>query len=239
MPESLVKRDANLQRRARLQVIVPGPTMFESLSRNGGVVFEEGLRLAGNRRMVSNKRLSEAAGCDEWDDICVGLPCWTGTIAACAAPGRPLGAFVEHNPHGIRWVLEVPVEFRKERGAALVVEQPDYYIELERMDRIICAKRIEMIPELAPGKEFCMPDPKHGIPCGPIVPADDAGARYLSREETFVGPIIRRIMHYFGSTKRRDISVELRCPDNGLGVIVETGDAPDAAQRPDKLLLQP
>lgn len=222
MSQNLARNEC-LQKTARsgLEVIVPAPTMLESLRRQGGVIFEEGLRLAGNRRMASNKRINEAALSVEFLAIRAGIPCWTGTIGACATPGRPLGDVLRYDVHGILWELEVPAGMRHESDVALAIEQPDYVIESKGTSRIIHATRIDVIPEFPVEKGFYVPDLRHGIPHGRSFPAEYAGAKYLSRDDTFVGPIIKRIMLYYGPVKRQDVSVEMRCSDNGLGVVVE------------------
>ena len=145
------------------------------------------------------------------------------TLACCSSPratGRPVYvrdlATVVIGPspaeHHV-WSLT--------RLGKKAIEQPDYVIESKGTSRIIHATRIDVIPEFPVEKGFYVPDLRHGIPHGRSFPAEYAGAKYLSRDDTFVGPIIKRIMLYYGPVKRQDVSVEMRCSDNGLGVVVE------------------
>ncbi len=209
-----------LIRGPKLAVLVPGPSIMESLCGKGGVPFEEGLALAEGRVLASSARISRAMAGGEWTAVIHALPCWCGTISAYTERGKRFGSTLEHDAGGLRWVLQVPEAFRAERDAVLVAEHPDYAIERDGRNRIIHAAALALRRRFPPASGWFPCDPEHGIPCGHPLPPQDPAAGYLSRIPSFVGPIARLPLFYFGAEKRRDICIEMK-PCRSLGVVVE------------------
>ena len=210
----------NFIRGPGLAVLVPGPTMMESLQGKGGVPFEEGLLRAGDRVLLSNMRISQAIRSDE--SVAIALPCWTGTFSAYPEPGRMLGRVIDSEDpgSGTRWVFPVPEAFWREKDAVLVAEHPDYVLERDGRFRVVHAFSASLVRAFPNENGWYLVDPGHAIPAGaPSGPADP-DASYLSRSSSFVGPVARLPLFHFGNEKRRDVCVEMK-PCRSLGLVVE------------------
>lgn len=166
------------------------------------VPFEEGVARATEKNLivVSSLRLTLALPTREsrleaWGEH----RCWSGTMTAYTEPRKKFGKTVERvestASSSVRWVFPVPEEYRDIRNGILVVEHPNYTIEVDGKNRVIRAATVDVVehfPQTGGDCRWYSTDPKHGIPCGnPIVPFETEDARQLLRNGTRVGPIVR------------------------------------------------
>jgi hypothetical protein len=239
MPQILACND--LRRRPPLRVVVPGPTLLESIQKKGGAPFVEAVR-AGT--LPSVKRIIEVVGAGGIADIRLGIPCWTSTIVAYAPPGQPLGEIIRNLKGRIRWSLEVPAEYRDARDVALIAEQPDYTIFCKDDGWAVQSARftIHPLPDRPNWFRF-----EQGMPCSSAVHEDSPEAIWLSRGDSYVGPVTIGLADRVtrsqpaepdrtGLAKREPgsivhtvyLSINMRGESQGLGVIIENEmDSPE------------
>lgn len=172
---------------------IRGEKLAILIDRNHGVPFEDGLARVNseNRVMASNSRISKAVfGKGERHKIRSSY--WTGTMVAYVEPGKKLGEQIEYmdTQTGQRWVFPVPKAFRREKNAVLVTEHPDFWLEMDANNRVVHAKKVDLV-ENFPVKNGNYPgDPLYDIPIGKKVPFS-LKSRELIRIDKCVGPIIR------------------------------------------------
>lgn len=165
-----------------------------------GITAEEAFRKAGEKNLVvvSNKTWdSLLVGSDEWKKAREALTVWTGTMVAYAEPDKALGKFVEFEDKGITWVFPVPAKWQGEKDVALVVEHPNFTIEVEGNRRIIIAdeKHVSLVRNFPAEDGWYKTDSEHGIPNGEQIDSEDA--RYLVRiNSARVGPVARGLCRW-------------------------------------------
>jgi len=223
-------------------MVARGPTLRESILKKGGLPFEEALQ-AG--KLPSVKKIIEVVAAEGVGAIQSGIPCWTSTIAAYAPPGQPLGDVIRHLKGRIRWSLEVPAEYRDKKDVTLIVDQPDYTILCKDDEWTVQSARFKTHP-FPDGSNWFRFD--QGMPCGPALGEDSPEAIWLSRGESYVGPVTigfaSRVIYTEAektpSTEHADstgltksaraprlkesicyLSINLRSDSEGLGVIIE------------------
>ncbi|VVC02028.1 Uncharacterised protein [uncultured archaeon] len=211
---------------------IRGPELAILVKRSEGVPLVEGLKMADEKNLVvaSTARLSKAlVGSDEWRKISNVFACWTGTMTAYTKPGEKLGEVIEYvDPETKqKWVFRVPREFQKEKNAILVVEHPDYKVEVDGRTLVVHAKAVDLVADFpAKTERWYAADAKHDIPTGKEV-AYSQDARYLWRTDSRVGPVARGGFNFDGRYFRQLVGLDDR-PSQGFGVAVE---APKGARR--------
>jgi hypothetical protein len=184
---------------------VRGPNLAVLVKAIKGVPFEEGLARADkeNRVIASNARLSKALiDSGEWENIREIFPCWSGTMTAYVEPGRKLGEQVESvvSETGHRWVFAVPYEYRDQKNAILIVEHPDYSLEIDGNNRVVHAKAVALVKDFPEKSRWYKEDPIHAIPAGSELGRFFSdSAMQLWRTDKRVGPVGRDfglIYHY-------------------------------------------
>ncbi len=189
------------------------------VARRSGVPFERALVLAEGARGViaSNTRLSKASGSSrEGRRIRSAFPCWTGTMTAYVEPGKKLGTQVEYvDPNtSYRWVFPVPEAHQDRRNAILVVEHPDYNLEVDGRNRVVHASTVDLVSKFPKEGGWYLADPEHGIPTGKRVNSDQSGS--LARIVKRVGPVARGYIAYNEQAIFLSYS-----PSGCLGVVIE------------------
>ena len=214
------------------QRLIRGPGLEVLVPRIRGVPFEEALRIAeqGRRVLASSKRLGKAmVGSDEWESISEVFACWSGTMIGYVAPGVMLGRAIEVvDPNtGCRWVFPVPAPLMREKDAMLVIEHPNYTLEIDGDSRIVHPAKeglVDIVRDLPPETGWYEPEPKHGIPVRELRDPPRSFKRknrgFLWRIEMRVGPIIRGDYNYGVLDNRQVVYACERPPD---------GDGPDHA----------
>jgi hypothetical protein len=78
------------------------------------------------------------------------LPCWTGTMVGYDKPGKQLGESIEYTDPKtrIKYVFPVPKEYRKRKDIALVVEHPDFTLEVDGKNRVVNAREVGVVPDI-------------------------------------------------------------------------------------------
>jgi len=205
----------------------PVPKLAVFISAKDGVPFEEGLARVEKAGLViaSSKRLAQALATEEWRAFEEALACHSGTMAAYSEPGRKFMEFIEYvDPDtNHRWVFPVGV-FRGEKDCILVVEHPDYTLEIDGRNRVVHPKDdrlVDFVPDFPPEDGWYYVDSKHAIPMGQNM-ATGHGS-YLARIATRVGPVRRGVYGRWGGDDGRDVNLDDR-PSVGLGVVVEVND---------------
>jgi len=200
-----------------------GPNLAILIKRNPGVPMDEAIMIADREGLViaSNRRLDKAlAWGSEWEGLVEGLNCWTGTMTAFNKPGEKLGKEVEYvnKRNGIRWVFPVPHEYGNEKDAILVVEHPDFSLEIDGKNRVIRAENVAIVTGFPSESGFYLTDLKYGIPVGnkAYEPNSRVLLKYYGR---WVGLISRGV-----AFKEHRINIHLgggSGSETNLGVIVE------------------
>jgi hypothetical protein len=165
----------------------PAKVLFTSRQ---GLPFEKAWSFAKEQKrfLASSKIISEALlGNNNRTN-----PCWSGTMTAYTAPGRPFGSFIAHEDPGSGnlWIFNVPAPFRNETNAILVCEPSDYTLEIVGRIRIVNPAKTGLVTDFPSKSGLYLTDPVHGIPCGKELnsPAGTL-ARHLWRKNLYVGPV--------------------------------------------------
>ena len=200
------------------------------IKNENGVPMEEAIRRAGEAGVVmaSNKRMAKALDSREWVGVREGLSCWTGTMVAYEEPEKAFGKIVEYTDDKtrIRYVFPVPNEFVGVKNGLLVVEQPDFTLEIDGNDRIVKTSRADLIEKFPSANinRWYLVDSKYELPYG--VPYGDllcGHGAYLDRIAKRVGLLVR-----YGGRSGVDVDLRMACvcandpPSNAFGVVVES-----------------
>lgn len=127
------------------------------------------------------------------------LPCFCGTMAAYALPGKRLGKeiVVFDDEAQITCVFPVPVEYRREKDAILISEHPFYSIGRNGFERVICASKVDIITKFPRENGWYHIEETHGIPAGRRL--KDVYPVHLYRTKERVGPITRGFIDEFST----------------------------------------
>ena len=233
MQKSLQKQKQNQKERIR------GEKLEVFIKRENGVSFRKAFEKADkeNRTIVSNKRLDKAlVGSSEWKQVKEGLWCWTGTMAAYVEPNTAFkdskmfskeenALIYVDQEDGRKYIFPVSHEYQNKKNAILVVEHPDYSLEIDGNNIIIHAeeKKVDIVSGFPSENGWYLTDEKYGIPTGEKISSEHEEARHLWRKrfDKRIGPVARRYnsaSHFYDG--RRDVGLA-NGPAGRCGVIVE------------------
>jgi len=213
---NLVQPPAKIERirGPKLRVLVEG-AMGVSFPKALELADKEGLVLASNKRLDSvlvGDKLGETkvwAPCmnrnivshyplpsEEYSELKSGFGCWTGTMVGYAMRNKKLGKYLSYTDSVThdKYLFPVPVEYRKEKNAILVVEHPDYAIVKDGKDLVVAVwdeKTVGLVKGFPHENARCLPDEKYGIPFGKEVHYENNSARFVWRNPAHVGPAYR------------------------------------------------
>jgi hypothetical protein len=201
-------------RGSKLRVLVEG-AMGVSFPKALELVDKEGLVIASNKRLdrvLIGNNVGETkmwAPCmnrhivshyplpsEEYRELKSGFGCWTGTMVGYGMGGKKLGKYVIYTDSATqdRHVFPVPVQYRKEKNAILVVEHPDYALVKDGKDLVVAVwdeNAVGLVRGFPPENARCLPDEKYGIPFGNEVHYENNSARFVWRNPAHVGPTYR------------------------------------------------
>ena len=224
---------------------IRGPNLEVRIKQKNGVSFRKAFEEANkeNRTIASNERMDKALQSDEWKQFKEGLLCWTGTMTAYVESDTAFkdskmfskeenALIYVDQEDGRKYIFPVSHEYQNKKNAILVVEHPDYSLEIDGNNIIIHAeeKKVDIVSGFPSENGWYLVDEKYGIPYGTRVISDNENARCLWRTDKRTGPISRG---YILDVEWRDIGLDGR-PSIEYGVIVE---APKVG--PKKLRVEP
>jgi len=161
-----------------------------------GLALEAALAVIEKRglRLPSNLELDKRLASDEWRKEKEMYPCWSGTLIAYKARGKPLGAAIEFE--GLK--VKVPRKWQAKKNVALVCDHPRFSFK----DNEFSSKNFLLIP--FPEKSgWFLPDAAFGIPNGEPDSSRNSKARYLWRSSgDYVGLLVRGYVLFFGDDRR-------------------------------------
>jgi hypothetical protein len=198
-----------------------------------GAPFEEGILRAGNEGQAAapHKKIGQSlARLDEYLALKAAFVCWTGTMAAYAAPGKSFreaseriqslgdGYFLIYSDHATknRYLFQIPEEHLDKKDSILVLEPHDYSLERDGPDRIIRAAKAGLIEGFPPKNGWCPAEKAHGLP-------SQGGSTdfniYLERAEMMVAPVADDYGRFPFADRRRVLLN--KPPSERLGMITE------------------
>ncbi|MEK6982817.1 MAG: hypothetical protein AABX38_07825 [Candidatus Micrarchaeota archaeon] len=197
----------------KLEVFIP---------RSQGLPFDEGIAKADkeNRVIVSSKRLTTSLiGSNEWIEIKEAFACWSGTMTAYVEPNIELGASatllkdlgefpkldkqyqyavvsIDSNT-GYNWIHPIPERYLGIKNGILVIEHPDYNLDIEGQNRLVVPvsmEAVDLVANFPATNGYYLPDPKYDIPQGNKI-EDSLQAKRLLRIDKRVGSVRRDYEH--------------------------------------------
>lgn len=188
--------------------------MFEKIAQfdgDKGLTFQEAIAKANKRklRIPSNLEIDSRLQGEEWKKEKEMYPCWTGTLIIYEAVGKAFGKTVEYQ--GL--TFNVPKAFQGKKGAAIVVNHPDFIL---KDDVITPGKSTKCIP-LPDDDGWYLPEPQFGIPNG-SKGEDDGKHRKLWRwqDKAYIGLVARCYGRWLGRYRR--VVDAYYVPSSRLGV---------------------
>ena len=155
-----------------------------------GVSFEEAIRRANGKRLISNLEadaiLQNPERRKEYRNLLWG-GAWTGTIIVYEKPGITFGQQISTN-----WfTFEIPETYQGMRDAALVFDIRDCEGDFESLTLKKGAK-IHVVKDFPRSNGWHLTDSATGVPCGESIDSSDSRARYLWRRSVaWICPLVR------------------------------------------------
>lgn len=189
------------------------------------VSFEESFTRAEKAgvAIASNMMLTQALKTNKLATLMDALPCNSGTMTAYEEPGRKLRKLVELTDPDTdnRWVFFVPYHLMGAIDAVLVVEHPNYTLEIDGKNRVVHPKDeslVDLVPNFPSSDGWYEGDPKHGIPQGMEVDSVNQDAFLLRRTDSRIGLLVRGVNYHWGVVSAQSPS------SYGFGMLVEAHD---------------
>jgi len=180
-----------------------------------GLQFKEAIAEAAKRkvRLLNNLELDARLQGEEWKQEKEMYPCWTGTLIAYEAPGKPFCKTVEYE--GL--TFNVPKQFQGKKGRTIVCNHPDFILK----DNVITpGKSAKCIP-IPEDDGWYLPEKQFGIPNGEKS-SDNGQTRYLWRWSTPYCGLVARDYDWWDGRDRRDVGCDCG-PSARLGVFGASG----------------